>query len=334
MSKKLIAILLAALLLTGLVAGCGGSGGGGDKTGGDAKEPVKEAEKVFVTIATGGIAGTYFPLGGALADIWSNNISGVNSTAQTTGASVANVNLLRNGEVEVVFVQNDIAFYAANGTEMFSDSKYEDIKGLATLYPETIQIITLEGKKIDSLADLKGKKVAVGAAGSGTEANARQILEASGITYDDINVQYLSFSEAANNLKDGNIDAAFVTAGFPTAAVQDIAAQRKVKLLNVDDALADKLIEKYPFYVKTVIPADTYNGMTEDVKAIAVMSMLAVSSDLDEDTVYNLLKTMYENPDRLKVAHPLGALIKAETGQDGMSIDLHPGAIKHFNDKK
>ena len=332
MSKKLIAILLAALLLTGLVAGCGGSGG--DKAEGDAAEPTKEGEKIFVTIATGGTAGTYFPLGGAFAEIWSNNISGVNSTAQTTGASVANVNLLRNGEVEVIFVQNDIAFYAANGTEMFSDTKYEDIKGLATLYPETIQIITLEGKKIETLADLKGKKVAVGAAGSGTEANARQILEAAGITYDDISVQYLSFSEAANNLKDGNVDAAFVTAGFPTAAVQDIAAQRNVKILDVDDALADKLIEKYPIYVKTVIPADTYNGMTEDVNAVAVMSMLAVSSDLDEDTVYNLLKTMYENPDRLKVAHPLGALIKAETGQDGMSIDLHPGAIKHFNDKK
>lgn len=332
MNKKLIAILLTALLLVGLIAGCGG----GDQGGQDAQKPDNEgqkAEKVFVTIATGGTAGTYFPLGGALADIWSNNVSGVNSTAQTTGASVANVNLLKNGEVEVIFVQNDIAYYAANGAEMFSDNKYEDIKGLATLYPETIQIITLEGKKIESIADLKGKKVAVGAAGSGTEANARQILEAAGITYDDINVQYLSFSEAANNLKDGNIDAAFVTAGFPTAAVQDIAAQRKVNLLAVDDALADKLIEKYPFYVKTVIPADTYNGMTEDVEAVAVMSMLAVSSSLDEDTVYNLTKTMYENPDRLKAAHSLGALIKAEAGQDAMSIELHPGAEKYFKEK-
>lgn len=332
MSKKLIAVLLTALLLIGLLAGCGG------KTGGDANEPVKDkeqkTEKVFVTIATGGTAGTYFPLGGALADIWTNNISNVNSTAQTTGASVANVNLLRNGEVEVIFVQNDIAYYAANGIEMFQDNKYEDIKGLATLYPETIQIITLEGKKIDSLADLKGKKVAVGAAGSGTEANARQILEAAGITYDDISVQYLSFSEAANNLKDGNVDAAFVTAGFPTAAVQDIAAQHKVKLLTVDDALADKLIEKYPFYVKTVIPADTYNGMAEDVKAVSVMSMLAVSSNLDEEIAYNLLKTMYENPDRLKAAHSMGALIKAETGRDGMSIDLHPGADKYFKEGK
>lgn len=328
MSKKLIAVLLTALLLTGLLAGCGGNANG------PANDKEQKAENVFVTIATGGTAGTYFPLGGALADIWTNNISNVNSTAQATGASVANVNLLRNGEVEVIFVQNDIAYYAANGIEMFQDNKYEDIKGLATLYPETIQIITLEGNKIDSLADLKGKKVAVGAAGSGTEANARQILEAAGITYDDISVQYLSFSEAANNLKDGNVDAAFVTAGFPTAAVQDIAAQHKVKLLTVDDALADKLIEKYPFYVKTVIPADTYNGMAEDVKAVSVMSMLAVSSNLDEEIAYNLLKTMYENPDRLKVAHSMGALIKAETGRDGMSIDLHPGADKYFKEGK
>ena len=133
-------------------------------------------------------------------------------------------------------------------------------------------------------------------------------------------------------MKDGNVDAAFLTAGFPTAAVQDIAAQRKVKLLEVDGALADKLIEKYPFYVKTVIPADTYNGQTSDVEAVAVMSMLAVSSDLDDDIVYNLLKTMYENQERLKTAHSLGGLIKAETGQDGMSITLHPGAEKYFSE--
>ncbi|MGB9812203.1 MAG: TAXI family TRAP transporter solute-binding subunit [Thermovenabulum sp.] len=321
MFKKTIALITIALLLTAALAGCAGKGGG-QQAGG----------QKFITIATGGTAGTYFPLGGALADIWNKNIKGVNATAQSTGASVANVNLLKDGKADVIFVQNDIAYYAANGMEMFKDNKYEDIKGLTTLYPETIQIVTLADKNIKSVADLKGKKVAVGAAGSGAEANARQILEAAGITYNDISVQYLSFAEAANNLKDGNIDAAFLTAGFPTAAVQDIAASKKIELVSLDDALVSKLMEKYPYYTKIVIPANTYSGVDHDVNTVAVKAMLAVSSKMDEDTAYNLVKTMYANLDRLKAAHKAGEQIKPETGKEGMSIPLHPGAEKYFKE--
>lgn len=324
--KKALALATAVLLLAVLVAGC--SGGGGQSSGGQSSGGQK-----FINIATGGTAGTYFPLGGALAEIWNKNIPGANATAQSTGASVANVNLLKDGKAEVIFVQNDIAYYAYNGTEMFKDNKYEDLRGLATLYPETIQIVTRADKGIKTLSDLKGKKVAVGAAGSGTEANARQILEAAGITYKDIQVQYLSFSEAANNLKDGNIDAAFVTAGFPTAAVQDIAAQHKIVIIPVDDKTADALISKYPFYTKTVIPANTYNGQTEDVKTVSVKSMLAVSAKMDEETAYNLVKTMYENLERLKTAHAVGEKIVPEVGKEGMSIPLHPGAEKYFKEK-
>lgn len=321
-----MALSLAVLLAIVLLAGCGGNGGP------QSSDQSSEGQN-FINLATGGTAGTYYPLGGALIEIWNKNIDGMNASAQSTGASVANVNLLKDGKADVIFIQNDIAYYAANGTEMFKDQKYEDIRGLATLYPETIQMVTLENKDINTIEDLKGKKVAVGAAGSGAEANARQILEAAGITYNDINAQYLSFAEAANNLKDGNIDAAFVTAGFPTAAVTDIAAQHKVKLIPVDDAFAEKLIERYPFYTKTVIPANTYNGQTEDVKTVSVMSMLAVSSKMDENTAYSLVNTMYENLDRIKAAHSIGEKIKPETGQDGMSIALHPGAEKYFKEK-
>jgi hypothetical protein len=324
MGKKLIVLFLAVMLLAVLVAGCDSSNSGAQNSGG----------QKFINIATGGTAGTYYPLGAALAEIWNSNIKGANATAQSTGASVANVNLLKDGKVDVIFVQNDIAYYAANGTEMFKDKKFEDIRGLATLYPETIQIVTLDGKGINTIEDLKGKKVAVGAAGSGVEANARQILATAGITYKDINVQYLSFAEAANNLKDGNIDAAFLTAGFPTAAVQDISAQHKIKLLPVNDDFADKLIKQYPFYTKTVIPANTYNGQTEDVKAVSVMSMLAVSSKMADDTAYSLVKTMYEHLDRIEAAHAVGKFIKPETGQQGMSITPHPGAEKYFKEKK
>ena len=172
--KKMI--MAGALCVAGaaLIAGCGDSGssaGGG---------------KQFLNIATGGTAGTYYPLGGALAELLNQNIKGMNASAQSTGASVANVNMLKDGSVDIAFIQNDIAYYAANGKEMFKDNKVENIRGIAALYPETVQFVTTADKGIKSIADLKGKKVAVGASGSGAEANARQILGAYGLTYDDI----------------------------------------------------------------------------------------------------------------------------------------------------
>jgi len=331
LKKKISLILVLVLVLGIMLVGCAPK-----------EEPKQEekkeaaAEKIFLNIATGGTAGTYFPLGGAMAEIWNKNIPGMNATAESTGASVANINMLRDGKVEVIFVQNDVAYYAANGTEIFEGTnnggKYAGLRGLNTLYPETVQIITFANKGIDTITDLKGKKVAVGAAGSGTEANARQILEAAGLTYDDITEQYLSFAEAAQNLKDGNIDAAFITAGHPTAAVQDIAAQNEVKVVSIPSDLADKLIEKYPFYTKITIPAGTYTKFDADAETVAVMAMLAVDEKLDTELAYNLLKTMYANTDRLKASHANGALIKKETGKNGMSLDLHPGAEKFFNE--
>ncbi|SFH18099.1 hypothetical protein SAMN05660649_04172 [Desulfotomaculum arcticum] len=325
--KRGFLVLAIFSLLAMLLTGCGAK-----QQAGENNEQSEQAEKVFVNIATGGTAGVYYPLGGAMAEILNKNIDGVNATAQSTGASVANINMLKDGSVQMAFVQNDIAYYAANGTEMFKDQKVEGLKGLATLYPETIQIVTLDKTGINSIADLKGKRVAVGAAGSGTEANARQILNASDITYDDITVQYLSFAEAASNLKDGNVDAAFVTAGFPTAAIQDIAAQHNVVLLPVPGDVADKLMQDYSFYTKVTIPAGTYPKQDSDVEAVSVMSMLAVTDAMDEQLAYNIAKAIYSNLDALKAAHSVGAMITKEKAQEGMSIPLHPGAEKFFNE--
>jgi len=286
-----------------------------------------------ITIATGGTAGTYFPLGGALADIWNKNIPKMNATAQSTGASIANINLLKGNNVDIVFTQNDVANYSYNGTELLKGQAYKDLRGLACLYNETIQLVALESSGIKTIADLKGKKVSVGAAGSGTEANARQILEAAGLTYNDIRVQYLSFSESANNMKDGNIDAAFNTAGIPTAAIQDLSVSKKMVLVPIDGEVAAKLMAKYPFYALQMVPAGTYQGQTKDVTTVAVKSMLAVSSKMSEDLVYTLLETMYNNTDRLIAAHSQGRNIKLETALEGMSIPLHLGAEKYFKEK-
>ena len=322
--KKLLAFLLGIMVMATMIAGCGG---------GDKKDDKKPAAQKFINIATGGTSGTDFPLGGALADILNKNIPGTNASAQSTGASVANVNLLSQGKVEIAFIQNDIAYYAANGTEMFKGKQVAGLQGLATLYPETVQIVTLKKSGIKSVADFKGKRIAVGAAGSGTEANARQIMEAYGIKYDDIKVQYLSFGEAASALKDGNVDAAFVTAGHPTAAIQDIATQNDVVLVPADADKADALIKKYPFYTKLVIKAGTYPKQDADVTAVAVKCMLAVTDKMDENTAYAIAKALYGNLDRMKSAHSAANAISKDTAKDGLSIKLTPGAEKYFNEK-
>ncbi len=311
---SILSVLL--VLVISVVAGCGDSA----------------SEKKFLNIATGGTAGTYYPIGGAMAEILNNNIEGMNASAQSTGATVANINMLQEGSVDLAIVQNDIAYYAANGIEMFEGKKIDNLRGIASLYPETCQIITLDATGIKSIAELKGKRVAVGAMGSGAEANARQILEAYGITYDDIDEQFLSFSEAANALKDGNVDAAFLTAGYPTAAVQDIASQNPIRVLPVEADKADALIAKYPFYTKVVIPAGTYAGFEEDVPAISVMAMLVCTDKIDEQMGYDITKALFTNLDRIKAAHAVGKFITKESVMEGMPITMNAGAEKYFKE--
>ena len=289
--------------------------------------------KKFLNIGTGGTAGTYYPIGGAIADVLNKEIPGMSANAQSTGASVANVNMLGDGTIDLATVQNDIAYYAANGTEMFVDKKVNGLKGIAALYPETCQFVTLRSSGIKSLAELKGRRVAVGAVGSGVEANVRQILAAYGVSYDDIDAKFLSFAEGASALKDGNVDVAVLTAGYPTASVQDIAAQHPVRLLPVEDKVADDLIAQYPFYTKTVIPAGTYVGFDEAVPSVSVMAMLVAGPTVNEELGYTVTKAIFSNLDRLRTAHPVARQITRETVQTGMSLPMNAGAEKFFNEK-
>lgn len=328
---KLLALLTVFVMVFGLLAGCGSSNEEPADTG--AEEAEKAAEQVFVNIGTGGTAGTYFPLGGAFAEIWNNSIEGINATAQSTGASVANINLLKDKKVEVVIVQNDIAWYTDNGQEMFKDAKYDNLRGLVTMYSEPLQIVTTD-KNIKSVKDLQGKSVAVGAIGSGVEANARQLIAAAGLDFEkDINAKFLSFAEASAGLKDKQVDAAFLTTGIPNAAIQDLGAQREVNVVPIDGEVADKLMTDYKFFTKFIIPANTYNGQTEDVQTLTVKAMLAVNADMDDDLAYQLTKAIYDNHDRVVAAHNVGKNITKETALDGMSITLHPGAEKYFKEE-
>jgi len=324
--KKYLSILVALLMVAVLAAGCGGDSGTAEK-----KPEGTSGGRVFFKIATGGTGGVYFPLGGAFAEVMNKNIPGMNASVESTGASVANVNMLNEAKVDMALIQNDIAYYAVNGTEMFKDKKVDSLRGIAILYPETVQILTLENSGIKTIADIKGKRVAVGAAGSGTEANARQILEAHGITYNDIKVQYLSFSEATNGIKDGNIDVGFITAGFPTGAVQEISVQHKIILIPVENDKVDELIKKYPFYTKNTIPADVYK-QAADIPAVAVSAMIAATTKMSDDMGYNIVKAIYGNLDRIQAAHSVGKAITKNNASMGMPIPFNAGAEKFFKE--
>lgn len=305
--KRLLSLVM---LLALLAVGCGGE------------------KQVFLNIATGGTAGTYYPIGGSIADIL--NKSNLNAAAQSTGASVANINMLRDNQVELAIVQNDITFYAVNGIEMFKDSgKVEGLNAIASLYPETCQFVVRQDSGISSIEQLKGKRVAVGAAGSGAEANARQILAAYGLTYEDVDEQFLSFAEGAYALKDKTVDAAFITAGFPTAAIQDVASQNPVRILQVDELHAKTLAETYPFYSPATIPANTYAGQDVDVQSVSVMAILVANNKVDAKLGEQIANAIFNNLERLHNSHAAAKAITKEAALNALEfITINEGAQK------
>lgn len=301
--------------------------------------PAQAQAQQLIALVTGGTAGVYFPLGGAMAEIWNSKVPGVRVSAQSSGASVTNIQLLARGEAHLGLVQNDIAFYAYNGKEMFFNAAQNKpeavtgIRGVAMLYPETIQIVTLKSKGITKIEDLRGKRVVVGAPGSGTEANARQILLVHGIFYSQIRPDFLSFAAGIDQLRDGAVDAVFITAGYPTAAVTDIAASRDIALVSIASEKFEELRGRYPFYARQTVPPGTYRGVTVPVQTVAVMAMLIGRADLNADLVYNMTKALWENLDRMRAAHARGRDLALAKAKEGMPIPLHAGAERYYREQ-
>jgi uncharacterized protein len=290
------------------------------------------SQKTNLILATGGTSGTYYPFGGAIAQIFNTKIENMNVTAQATGASVENLKLIGKKEAELAIVQNDMTDYAYKGLEAFKDGKVENVRAIATLYPEVIQIVASPDSGISTVMDIKGKKFSVGAPGSGVEANARQILDVLGMTYNDFSANYLSFAESSDSFKDKHIDGFLFTSGIPNAAIQDITATSALNFVSIPDDVIKSITEKYPFFTAYVIPAGTYQGQTADVKTIAVNATLVVGSEVSEKVVYELTKALFANQAELATAHAKGKLLSLETAVTGISIPYHPGAEKYYKE--
>ncbi|MFP3917756.1 TAXI family TRAP transporter solute-binding subunit [Lysinibacillus telephonicus] len=334
-NKKFLFLTALCLMLIMVLAACGGEesteteGTTSEENATEGATEEKTSDIDFLSLVTGGTQGTYYALGGTFADLITDE-TGIKTTAEVSQASAANVNALKEGNAEIAFVQTDIAYYAKNGQLMFEGAAVEDLVAIGGLYPETIHLVTTANSGIASYEDLKGKKVSVGAPGSGTYANAEQLLEIHGLTMDDIQPQNLDFGESTDGLQTGQIDAAFVTAGYPTAAVEALGATTDVVIVPVAADKAEALIAKYPYYAVDTIPAGTY-GLETDVPTVSVLAMLAVKADLPEDVAYGITKAIYGNTD--KISHAKGSFIKAETALDGIGIDVHPGAQKYFDEQ-
>ncbi len=285
-----------------------------------------------LVLATGGTAGTYYPFGGAMAKIWNSKIKDMNVTAQTSGASAENVRLINKKEVELALVQSDTLDFAFNAKEAFKEP-LKGMNAIAVLYPEIVQVVVAAAGPIKTFTDLKNKNVGVGAPGSGTEANFRQLAEIYGMKKEDVNARFLSFAESADAFKDKHIAAFIVTAGIPNAGIMDVATQNEIRILDIPTAIAAKLTQKYPFLAAVKVPANTYKGQTAEVSTVAVNAVLISSNSMSEEMAYNLTKALFDNQAELAAAHAKGKELSLQYAVKGVSIPYHPGAVKYYKEK-
>ena len=333
--KKKLALAMAIVMVMGIaLTACGEKTPSGNNSGSGSTSAGTPAKKVELTLATGSTSANYYAIGGVLATVLNPVLTHSNITVTATGASKANVQLLQDNEASVAIVQNDVAYYASTGTDLFEgEDPYDGWGAVCTMYDEVVQIFTLN-PDIKSFADLKGKTVSVGAAGSGDNFAASQIFAEFGMTFDDVNAVYQSYSDSAEGMKDGKIDAAFCVSGAPTTALVDLAAtaNKPLNIITIEPEHITGLKGAYPFYAETVIPAGTYDGLDRDVTTVSIRAMIVARNDVSEDAIYEFLTAIFDHLSDLQAGHAKFANLSIETGIDGVSIPYHAGAKKFFNE--
>lgn len=317
--KKILALALCLMMVFSLAA-CSSSSSDSDDT----------VTVTKLSMASGGTSGTYYGYCGIIAQTLNSAVDSLNITVESTGASMANIQLIEAGESDLAIVQNDVMSYAYNGVSLFTEP-VTNFYAVMSCYPETIQIVA--NSSITSVEDMAGKVISVGAADSGTRFNAEQILAVYGISFDDCTIVYESFADSVDSIKNGTVDAAFVVAGAPTTAVTELATTYSFNLVQLDDEHIEALQADYGFYTKEVIPAGTYSCVTEDVTTVAVMATIIAADDVSDEAIYAFLEGVFENQEEIATGHAKGELIDLDTAVSGVDISFHPGAVAYYADQ-
>lgn len=341
--KKFLALALTLMLIAAL-ASCGGTSSAPaaastapPESAAASSAPALDRSKTFITVLTGPTSGIYFPIGGAFSKVLGD--MGYKTSATATGATAENINAILTGQGELAIAMSDSVIQAVEAFGAYEGKEpATDLRAMMGLWPNVCQIVTTADSGIKKFEDMKGKKVGVGAPNSGVELNARMMFEAHGMTYNDCKVDYLSYGEAIDQMKNGQCDVAFVTSGLGNATIKELGVTKEIVFVPVEGEALKNLVAKYPFYVEWSIPKDVY-GTKEDTTTAAVMNIMLVSKDLSDEVVYDMLAGFYstEGLEAIGASHATAKKeITIETalrGIKGTSVQLHPGAIKYYAEK-
>ncbi|MGY0691956.1 TAXI family TRAP transporter solute-binding subunit [Virgibacillus sp. FSP13] len=328
--KKFSLLLCLLFFFAILLSACNEKDGGdsADDTGGDGDQPLKGE---FITILTGGSSGVYYPLGGALAKIYQE--MGANANSQSTAASSANATTLNQGKAEIGFSMGDAASDAYKGTDSFEEQgAQENLRSIASLYPNYLQIVATKESGIKTVEDLKGQNVAVGAPASGTEISAKRVLAAYDMTYEDIEEDFLSFAEGVEGIQNGTIDAVVISSGLPNAGVLELQTSKEIVIVEIAEEKVLKMQEDYPAFFPATVTKDVYDT-DRDVPTIGVNNVLLTHKDVSDEVAYEMTKGIFENLDQLKDTHNAAKDIDMEKALENLPAPLHPGAKKYFDEQ-
>ena len=337
--NRLLALALACVMSLGLLAGCGpkepAGSGAPSQPGGSSTPPPVSAGPQDLVMGTGSSGGTYYALGAAMANAMNNKLADaqINISAQVSGASVENLNLINIGEMDLGISMNNVAADAHAGTGAFS-TPVTNVMAIGVVYNEVYQIVANAKTGAKNVEDLKGLKIAIGPAGSGTLGLSQKVFAAAGIDPDkDIQPQSDSFGDASAKMQDGHIDAACNVLAVPASSIQEMTTSMDLAYVNISDDILATIQADAPYFTRKVIPAGTYNGQTEDCNTITCKAALYCAATLDEETVYQITKAFYETGDEVAAAHATGKEIQLEGCLDGITTPIHPGAAKYFAEK-
>lgn len=312
--KKMISLVLISLLVISCFTAC-------------------STTDQYLSVGTGSVMGVYYPLGGALSSLITDKIDGYNCSTEATGGAVENATLIIKGELDLGFVAASTLYDAQNGTNSFEGMEGDNCLAIFSFFPEVVQILSTDSN-IQTIEDLQGKRVAVGQIGSGTETMARVILALYGMSYDDIEEDFLGFSDAASGLKDNTVDAAFTWAGIPTASVLELGTTHEISMISFSEGKLDELTQQFGYCVPARITQEHYPSLYEDAQTFSIPAIVCGSANLSEDFVYSLLVNVFDNLEQFAQTHERGGDLSLETALDGLAgAKLHPGAERFYREK-